>query len=584
MTPNTLHIRQPIITVCGHVDHGKTSILDCFRGTSVQAGEAGGITQKISFTKYPIEQIERACPLIKKTGTELKIPGFLFIDTPGHAAFTNLRKRGGALADLAILVVDIKKGIEPQTAEVISILKANKTPFVVALNKIDNLSGWKKRDSIKEAIETQAINVKDEFDTGLMTFQGALQSHGFDSSLFYEVTDFTKKIAIVPCSARTKEGISELLFVLCGLCQKFLAKQLELAQDAKGVILEIKKERSIEHVEAILYDGSLQEGDDIVIATFGKPLISKIRSIEEIQPLSFKYKSVKNALAATGVRLKLTDKEGLLPGMPFQKLNNNLKEIMAQFKKEIENAVRVDEKGAVIKADSLGSLEALAILLRQAGIKILKAGIGPISKADIAAAKANLENEPLDALVIGFNVDSEEEIEYGKVIVFTDEVVYKLIEKVQEWRQNLLKKIEKEKLMGLATICKLEILPQFVFRNSNPAIFGVRVQAGTLKSRIPLIDENDNNIAHVKAIQADKHNVEEAQAGQEIAISLPGVTFDRQLKVTRFLYANISESQFKDFKKHKDLLARDELNVLQEIQTIKQRKNSKWGMSKTASL
>src|SRR3989344_7333925 len=113
MTPNTLHIRQPIITVCGHVDHGKTSILDCFRGTSVQAGEAGGITQKISFTKYPIEQIERACPLIKKTGTKLKIPGFLFIDTPGHAAFTNLRKRGGALADLAILVVDIKKGIEP---------------------------------------------------------------------------------------------------------------------------------------------------------------------------------------------------------------------------------------------------------------------------------------------------------------------------------------------------------------------------------------------------------------------------------------------------------------------------------------
>ena len=256
-------IRQPIITVAGHVDHGKTSLLDCFRGTSLQAGEAGGITQKISFTRYPKEQIVKTCPLIAKNKLDLKIPGFLFIDTPGHAAFVNLRKRGGALADLAILVVDIKKGIEPQTAEVISILKAHKTPFVVALNKVDNLSGWPKHSnhSIREIIDGLPVNVREEYDTALFTFQGALQSHGFDSAPYYEMSDFTKKIALVPCSARTKQGISELLFVLCGLCQKFLTKQLELADEAKGVVLEIKKERSIEHVEAILYDGTLKEGD-----------------------------------------------------------------------------------------------------------------------------------------------------------------------------------------------------------------------------------------------------------------------------------------------------------------------------------
>src|SRR5271169_2023499 len=144
-------IRQPIITVCGHVDHGKTSLLDKIRQSSIQKTEAGGITQKISFTLYPIDMLKKAFPLIDKTGITLDIPGFLFIDTPGHAAFTNLRKRGGSLADLAILVIDINEGIKPQTAEVIQILKLNKTPFIIALNKIDNISGWRtKRESALE--------------------------------------------------------------------------------------------------------------------------------------------------------------------------------------------------------------------------------------------------------------------------------------------------------------------------------------------------------------------------------------------------------------------------------------------------
>jgi len=198
-------IRQPIVTVAGHVDHGKTSILDCFRGSSVQEKEAGGITQKISFTRYPLAQIKKACPLIDKNKISLEIPGFLFIDTPGHAAFTNLRKRGGSLADMAILVVSAKEGIKPQTAEVIQILKSFKTPFVIAFNKIDNISGWKfdPKQTLKESIESQAINVSEEFQESLLTFQGSLSEHGFNSALYYEVTDFTKEIAIVPCSART---------------------------------------------------------------------------------------------------------------------------------------------------------------------------------------------------------------------------------------------------------------------------------------------------------------------------------------------------------------------------------------------
>jgi translation initiation factor 5B len=571
-------IRQPIVTVCGHVDHGKTSILDRFRGSSVQEGEAGGITQKISFTRYPLAQIKSACPLIDKKGVNLEIPGYLFIDTPGHAAFTNLRKRGGALADLAILVVAIKEGIKPQTAEVLQILRANKTPFLIALNKIDSISGWREMgNSLKESIESQSANVKQEFEEALLTFQGALQGQGFNSSLFYDIKDFTKEVAIVPCSARSGEGISELLFVLCGLCQKFLKERLMISKEAKGVILEVKKEKGQGITEAILYDGFLHEGDEIVVASFDKPIVTKVRAIEEIEPLSFKYKSTKEAKAAMGMRLQLTDKEGILAGMPFQKVEGDLKAITSEFKKQIAEATKTDKEGIVIKADSLGSLEALITLLKQENIKIVKAGIGPIGKTDIVSAKASLEANPLNAVVIGFNAGIEDELEIGNVKVLTNDVVYKLIENLVEWRKEKQEEIEKERLMGLATLCKLEILGQHVFRNSNPAIFGVRVVGGRVKVGIPLIDENGGEVARVKSLQREKSSVNEAREGEELALALPGIAFDRKLKDKKYLYSQLSEAQFKKFRANSDLLSSNELKILSEVETIMRKKNEKWG-------
>src|SRR6056297_2864995 len=243
-------IRQPIVTVSGHVDHGKTSILDCLRGSCIQEGECGGITQKISFTSFPADKLRASCPLIESSGIKLDIPGFLFIDTPGHAAFTNLRKRGGSLADLAILVIDINEGIKPQTAEVIKILKINQTPFIIALNKIDNISGWKslgntetktggKKPDLKKIIETQKPEVQQTFQERYMTLIASLNNHGFDADLYYNIKDFSKKVALVPVSAKTHEGLQELVMVLCGLSQKYLKNKLELGQETKGVMLEI---------------------------------------------------------------------------------------------------------------------------------------------------------------------------------------------------------------------------------------------------------------------------------------------------------------------------------------------------------
>jgi translation initiation factor 5B len=570
-------IRQPIVTVAGHVDHGKTSILDCFRGSCIQEGEAGGITQKISFTKYPLSQIKKSCPLITQTGVDLEIPGFLFIDTPGHAAFTNLRKRGGSLADLAILVVSAKEGIKPQTAEVLKILKENKTPFLIAFNKVDTISGWTSKSNLKETIESQAINVEQEFDEALLTFQGALSEYGFESDLYYQIPDFTKKIAIVPCSAKTKEGISELLFVLCGLSQKYLKERLKVSETAKGVILEVKKEKRMDCIESILYDGILKEGDEIAIASLsGETIVSKVRALDEIAPLCFRYANVKSASAATGVRLHLTAKDGIASGMPFQKINNNLKEISLEFEKEIEKTINLDKKGIIVKADSLGSLEALLTLLKQERINVVKAGIGDIGKFDVVNAKANLEINELDAVVLGFNVKIEEGLELGKVKVFTNEVVYKLIQELQEWRQERQTEIEREKLVGLVPVVKLEILHKYVFRNSNPSIFGVRVLGGELKKGCSLIDENDEKVARVKAIQLDKENVDSVKETKEVAISLPGVNFERRLGETKFLYSDMGAKDFKKFKENKELLSDSEKRVLSELAEIKRKKNESW--------
>ncbi|MEK6913162.1 MAG: translation initiation factor IF-2 [Nanoarchaeota archaeon] len=580
------HIRQPIVTICGHVDHGKTSILDYFRDSSLQEQEAGGITQKISFTLYPKEQIEKACTLIAKKGMNLEIPGFLFIDTPGHAAFTNLRKRGGSLADLAILVIDINEGIKPQTAEVIQILKFNKTPFLIALNKIDNISGWRtekgKETNLQRNIETQPMNVKSLFDERYMTIAGALSSYGFDADLFYNITDFTKKISLVPCSARTGEGIQELMMMLCGLSQKYLAERLKLGEEAKGVILEVKKEKSNEYVEAILYDGKLEKNHEIAVASIeGNPIITRVRSIEEIQPLSIRFKSKDNVQAATGIRMQFSEKIDILPGMPFLSYTGDKEKVKEIFKKELTETIKTSNNGIIAKADSLGSLEALLVLLRQSNIPVLKAGIGNINKADFSSAKANLEIDELDAIILGFNVsvneDAKEFLKETKVKVLTEEVVYKLIERLEEYRLEKKKEIAKEKLMELATLCKLEILHQYVFRVTKPAIFGVKVSAGKLVPNINFIDEQENKVGHIKNIRADKQSVNEATEGMEVAISIPGTNFEKELKDKKFLYSDIGERQFKNFKKNKDLLSQGEIKILQEIAELKRQTNSEWG-------
>jgi translation initiation factor 5B len=577
-------IRQPIVTVAGHVDHGKTSILDKIRGTSIQEGEAGGITQKISFTTLPKENIEqRAHTTLEKFKIPVNIPGLLFIDTPGHAAFTNLRKRGGSLADIAVLVIDINDGIKPQTAEVLQILKTNKTPFIIALNKIDNISGWRKSESLLslDSIENQAINVKQNFDEKLYTIIGALHSHGINAEIYSRITDFTKNVAIVPCSAQTGEGISEILAMITALSQKFLQDRIEVKKDGKGVVLEVKKDKSANFLECILYDGTLSEKDEIAIASIeGNTIETKIRNIQEAQPLNKGYKTKTEVEAASGIKLQITSKEEILPGMPFQIITeeNTLEKISQEFSKEIEQEIKTDKHGIMIKADSLGSLEALIVLLKQKQISIIKAGIGPITKKDLYTANTLPEDEKI---ILGFNIERSEDAkeidETKRVKILTNPVVYKLIEDFEKWQEEKLREIERKKLEELPRICKITIL-DFVFRNSSPAVFGVKIDGGILKKNERFINKDDEKIGQIKEIQEEKNNIQEATQGKEVAISVPGVNFERQLKVGESLYTNLSETEFRKFKEHKELLSSSEKAILQEIAQIKRREAPTWGI------
>jgi len=581
-------LRQPIVTIAGHVDHGKTSILDSLRGTKIQESEAGGITQKISFTSMPKETIKkRAGIILEKFKIPLEIPGFLFIDTPGHAAFTNLRKRGGSLADIAILVIDINDGIKPQTAEVLQILKSNKTPFIIALNKIDNISGWKKSEDkfVFSNIDKQSINVKNNFDEKFYTIVGALNSYGFNAELYFKINDFTKNIAVVPCSAKTGEGISEILAMISALSQKFLKERIKIKSQGKGVVLEVKKDKTGNYLECILYDGTLTTKDEIAIASLDSLegiIKSKIRNIQEAQPLNKGYKNSEKVEAASGIRMQITSKEEIASGMPFEIITKekSLEEIKNQFEKELSEEIKTDKTGIVVKADSLGSLEALLTLLKQNNIKVVKAGIGPITKKDIYVANSLPEQ---DKVILGFNVelsdDAKEDYNPKKseVKLLTNEVVYKLIEDFEKFNQEKLNKIEKQKLQELPSLAKITIL-DFVFRNSNPAVFGVKVDAGILKQELSMINSNDEKIGRIKQMQEEKSNIQSAGKGKEIAISIPGVNFERQLKVGESLYSELAESHFRKFKENKSLLSEDEKKVLMEIASIKRKQQLTWGV------
>ncbi len=567
-----MKIRSPICTFVGHVDHGKSSLLDQIRGTCIVEEEPGKITQKISSSIVSIDLLKKVCgDLLKKINLKLTIPGILFIDTPGHAAFTNLRKRGGNLADIAILVIDINEGIKPQTKEAIEILQSYKTPFIIALNKIDLIPGWqKKQTNLLNSINLQTESTKKKLDDRLYSLVGSIYEFGFNAERFDRVDDYTKKIAMVPCSAKTGEGIPELLMVLAGLAQRYLEDSLKIhvKGPAHGTILEVKEEKGLGTIlDAIIYEGTLKVNDKIVIGSLDEPIVTKVRSI------FITKKSFKEVSAAAPVKISAPNIKEAIPGMPIKTANKEIEKIKEEIQKEVgEVIIETEKSGIVIKADSLGSLEALSNLLKQHKIKIKRAYIGDITKKDIADAQS--EKDPLHQVIIGFNVKNQEKT---KIKVITNDVIYRIIEDIEDWQKKQRIEIERKSLENLTLPYKIKILPHCVFRQSNPAIVGIEVMAGKLKINTPLMKDG-KELTHIKSIQYEKENIQELETGKQAAISLPGIAIGRQIKEGDILYSFMSEDNFRKLKKLKKFLNDKEISTLKEIAEIMRKSNDFWGV------
>ena len=580
-------IRSPICTVVGHVDHGKSSILDWIRSSSIVSAEPGAITQAIGASNVPLEAIKQKCGvLLEKVKISFTIPGLLFIDTPGHAAFTNLRKRGGNLADIAIVVVDLNEGFKPQTIEAIEILKSYKTPFIIAANKIDLINGWTQKERlVLQNIEAQNDHVKKFFEERLYTLVRSLYDVAkMDAERFDRVSDYTKQIAIVPCSARTGEGMPELLMTLIGMAQRYLEKNLEIkSETAKAIVLEVKEAKGLgKALDVVLYDGILKTNDVIVIGGLEKPIVTKVKALfipqkmGELRYEKTKFDSVKEVTAASALRIAANDIEDVVSGVPLVS-TKNVEESKEEVQKQIEEVtLKTDPTGVVIKADSLGSLEALIVLLKERNIPVASASIGNITRKDLANSETQYSKDPLFGIILGFNVNNE--IHSDRIKILTNNVIYKLIEDFESWKLGQEKAIEQRELEGLVRPCKIQLLKNYIFRQSNPAVVGFEVVSGKIKAGIPLMNDEGKVVAVAKSIQMEKESVNELEEGKQAAISMDNIVIGRNLKGDELLYSAVPANDFKKMKEFKKALSSKEIEILKEIAIIMRKTNPVWGI------
>ena len=589
-------IRQPIITVLGHVDHGKTSVLDYLRGTTLADREAGKITQHIGATEVPLDKIKESCgELLDLFKLEFNIPGLLFIDTPGHEAFSNLRKRGGSIADIAVLVIDINQGIQPQTRESIEILKSFKVPFIIAANKVDLITGWNSKDKIFiKNLKNRAENVTKYFNNNFYKILGNLSEMGFESNLYHQVEDHQKTVSIVPVSAKTGEGIPELLAVLTGLSQRFLTGKLEIETDApaKGTILEIKEEKGMgTTADIIIYEGTLKQDDTIVIGGLDSAVTTKVKALLKTKPLAeirdkkSSFDKVKEVVAASGVKIIANDLNQAIAGAPLISVQDKskLEEAQNKVKEEIEEVlVETGDEGVVLKADTLGSLEAASKLFQKHGIPMKRADIGNITKRDIVEAEGSLENGSEYPFVLGFNVTIEQELETRakkkKIPIIINQVIYKIVEDFEKLHTERRQRLELEEISDLQWPAKIRIMPQYIFRQSGPAIFGAEVLDGKLTPNVEVINKDGKVVGRVKTIEDKGKKLTELIKGKEAALSVEKLTLGRGADGGDFLITNMSESAFRKLKNKKHLLSKSEVEVLKELAEIKRKENDLWGI------
>lgn len=573
-----------------------TTLLDKIRGTAVQLREAGGITQHIGASMFPRETIEEICrPLLNKFNFKVTVPGLLVIDTPGHEVFSNLRRRGGSASDIAILVVDIMKGFEPQTHESIQILIDRKVPFLVAANKVDLIHGWKPQNtlSILDSLTRQDSDTLILLEEKIAYIISALNTYKFDADRFDRVKDFRKTVAIVPVSAKTGEGIQELLTILIGLVQRFMLDKLEvdLSKPGYGVVLEVSSEHGLGKVlKTIHIDGVVRVGDYLVIGGSEGAMVRRIRSIlmpaplDEIRDPRKKFRSVKASYPAAGIIITAPDLDKAYSGSPFYSISDESS--VSKYAKNVEQElasikIESDKIGVVIKADALGSLEAFIMQCKRYGIPIRKADVGPVSKKDVVEAEIVKEFDDLKGVILAFNVDIYEDAyelaRNKKIPIFKGNILYRILEEYLAWINEVFTRRRNEEYEKLVKPGKFMILEGYIFRRSKPAIFGIRVLGGLIKQKYKVMNSDGESIGTIHQIQSMGKNIPEASKDMEVAISIREAVVGRDIDEGDILYVDIPEDDARKLlKEFYGELSEDMREVLKEIIEIKRRKNPLW--------
>jgi len=583
-------LREPIVSLLGHVDHGKTTLLDRIAGSGRAAKEAGGITQHIGAVEVGGAAIRRLCEGILRTDQWL-VPGLLFVDTPGHRSFETLRRRGGALADLAILVIDVREGVMPQTRESIQILRREKTPFAIALTKVDLLTGWRKTTGptpLLDQIAKCGADFSKILDQRVYAVAEQLDGLGFSVDRYDRVSDFTRNVGIVPVSAKTGVGVPELIALLVGLSQRFLKEELRLVtQGGEATILERSDQKGVGPVgNVIVYRGRLRVGDEIVVTGRSEPFATRIRGL--YRPVLLKatgaskhvrLESLAEVEAAAGVYLAAPGIEAAMPGGLLRAVASEEEKdlVRAELARASQPVAELAETGVAIYADTLGGLEALAFECRESQIPVHESGVGPVGRPTIL--RMALVKDPTHRAVLAFNVpilpDAQPEGEASPVRVFRNDVMYRVIEEYTKWREERQRALRAQLRSEVVHPAKFEVLRGFVFRASKPAILGIKVLGGTLRPGVRLMHLNGVEVGVLRSLQRENEKVTEAEENDELAASIEGAVVGRNLKEGDVLLVDLPESAARTLRARP--LTPRETEILEEVVRLHRGEHPFWG-------
>lgn len=577
-------LRSPICCVLGHVDTGKTSLLDRIRRSNVQGGEAGGITQQIGATFFPAEGLHKAVGELTSQ-VEIKVPGLLVIDTPGHESFTNLRVRGSSICDLAILVVDIMHGLENQTRESIRLLREQRCPFIIALNKVDRLFSWKAHEDmdIQQSLALQNRNVQVEFETRTANVLRQLGDEGLNAALYYENDDKRNTVSIVPTSAHTGEGICDLLMLEIKLVQEFMKTKVTLKDELQCTVLEVKPIPGLGFtIDVILINGELHEGDNICLCGQTGPIFTQIRSLLNPQPMKeirVKGTYVRQSVvkAAMGTKICANDLEFVVPGTSLvvyktEAQKEEMTKLVMSDSTRVEEMISPDGMGVTVQSSTLGALEALLKFLGDMKIPVGSVAIGPIQKRHLYHATAMKRKDPRYSIVLAFDVTvsdgAREMAEKEEIEIFSANIIYHLFDAFTRYNSEYDER-EKEKLRNDVIFPVQMLMCDDCIHATNPIIIPVKIQRGQLRVGTPLCVMHDTVpfcLGKVVSMEKDGKPIDKCLPGMEVAVKIHSadttVVYGRHFNNKSEIVSLISRRSVNAIKKFKDEVNEDDINLL----------------------